>query len=164
MNSQNYLMVYTDGSCDRKTRKGGYGIYIEYKNSSRDIIATTSYNAGYEDTTISRMEMRAILTAMRKIVKKHIKTVIVSDSALCINAFNAGWVYRWKDEGWINRPNADLWKAMLVEISKFNDLRMIHTRGHGKGKESYVHGNEMADNLADYKQFDNYLADEEEIS
>lgn len=164
MNLKNYLIVYTDGSCNRQTKQGGFGIYMEYKAPSRSIIATKTYNAGYYDTTISRMEMRAILTAMRKIVDKQIKTVIVSDSALCINAFNKGWVQRWRSEGWFDRPNADLWRAMLDEILKFKDLTLIHTRGHGKGKESYIHGNEMADRLADYKQFDNYLLDEEEKS
>lgn len=160
--NKNYLIIYTDGSCNRKTRLGGMGVYMEYKSPSRSIIATNTYSVGYQDTTISRMEMRAILTALRKVVNKQIKTIIVSDSALCINAFNKGWVQRWRSEGWFDRPNADLWQAMLIEISKFKDLTLIHTRGHGKGKESYIHGNEMADELANYKQFENYLEDKEE--
>lgn len=160
--NENYLMIYTDGSCNRQTKYGGIGIYMEYKSPSKSIIATKTYRIGYCDTTISRMEMRAILTAMRQVVNKHVKTVIVSDSAVCINAFNKGWVHRWKSEGWFNRPNADLWRAMLCEVLKFKDLTLLHTRGHGKGKESYVYGNEMADKLAAYKQFENYLEDKEE--
>ena len=51
--------IYTDGSCNARIRVGGYGVYV--KEEGRE----TVIHQGYTHTTTARMEMRAVLHAIR---------------------------------------------------------------------------------------------------
>ena len=158
------IIVYTDGSCNAKTRFGGFGFYIQYKND-HICISFEKGSFGYSNTTTSRMELRAIIKALQTVnldFARHI--LLISDSQYTINSINNGWVFRWERDLFDGRKNADLWKEFLKEyrrVSQNNTIMFIHTRGHGKGKECYQKGNDIADQLADYKQFKTYIHDEE---
>lgn len=160
------IIAYSDGSCNVKTRLGGSGLYVQYRDNN----VTTKeieWKNGFSDTTISRMELRAIIKALQTIDFSFAKYVlIVSDSEYTINSINKGWILRWEQEGFDGRKNADLWKLFLSiwrEKLKSNVLIFVHTRGHGKGIKCYQKGNDKADKLADYKQFKIYTKDEETI-
>ena len=159
-NLSNYVMIYTDGSCNVKLGLGGIGIYIEYKRGDRSLIGTTSYKEGFSQTTISRMELRAIIKALQIIKKKDLPTIIVSDSAYCVNSINKGWLDRWESENYFDRLNSDLFRVLQQERKLFSNLKFIHTRGHGKGLPVYEYGNNQADELACYSKFKKYTADE----
>jgi len=158
-----YIIAYTDGSCNVKTRFGGCGALLQFKDSS-EIIDESYVSEGYSDTTISRMELLAIIRALQSITYKDKYTILViSDSQYTVNSINNGWIYEWEQEGFFERKNADLWKLFLEEFRRFEigRIKFIHTRGHNKGKECYREGNNIADELADYKQFNSYTKDEE---
>lgn len=147
-----YYVVYTDGSCYKGT--GGYGIYIQYRTKER-LIHEAEFSCGFENTTISRMELMAIVHALSEIAEKQSSILIVSDSQFIINSIRNGWLERWERENFLDRANSDLWKVFLEEWRQFNSekIKFRHTRGHEKGLDCYKEGNSRADSLACYKNF-----------
>jgi ribonuclease HI len=156
------LKIYTDGSALSKkdhpnSRKGGIGIVMY---SDNQIIKKIS--KGYSNTTVSRMELKAIETALKALSKDQ-KAIIYSDSQYCVFSFLKKWLWKWEKQGWVDiskvggkRLNHDLLKSLLDEYRKFpeGNIEFVHVKGH-KGLE----GNELADSLADYKQFSEYEQD-----
>lgn len=59
------LEIWTDGSCYWKTRQGGSGAYIKFKDKEYFL----REDWGYSNTTIERREIYAILMALRAIKK-----------------------------------------------------------------------------------------------
>lgn len=153
------ITIFCDGSCYWKHPKklGGFGVYIQWNDKEYFI------HKGYEDTTISRMEQRAVLYAL-KAIKKDIKTkvVIYSDSQYVTESLNKN-IKTWIGEGRLDYvENNDLWKAILKEIEdhKKMRLRLIWRRGHQKDLTDPLNfGNAVADKLADYKKHESYKLD-----
>lgn len=160
-----YIIAFTDGSCNVKSKLGGCGALVQFKD--RDIVLDEiQISLGFKNTTISRMELRAIIETLKSItIKDKYLVTIISDSEYTVNSINKRWVFRWEVEKWQNRKNKDLWSNFLEEYRKFPEhlLRFIHTRGHGRGEKCFRQGNEIADFLANYKQFNEYLKDEENL-
>lgn len=148
------IIIYTDGSCNNKTGYGGYGIYI--KNGGKEIYL----HKGYKNTTSNRMEMRAILYALKYVNKKE-KIIIYSDSMYCVNSIMKGWVYFWERDCWYNRKNADIWKRILIELRKFRiQPKLIHQKGHLDNLDNeHVLGNNIADLLASVSNFKEFKED-----
>ena len=159
------IEVYTDGSCNIKNRLGGCGALLQFKDGT-ETLSESYISKGYSDTTISRMELLAIIKSLQLVKHKNkYPILLISDSEYTINSINKGWIFQWEREGFKERKNSDLWKLFLLEFRKFDKdrIKFIHTRGHNKGKDCYRKGNEVADILADYKQFTEYIKDEKEI-
>lgn len=157
------VKIYTDGSCNAKSRLGGYGVYIV---TPKDEIVLRQ---GYSNTTTARMEMRAILTALRAITTTvAVDVLIVSDSQFIVNAFHKRWLNKWRLNGWVGVANADLWRAIVREISLHPQMRLRLRWFRGHQDDSIVasesaYGNVVADALADYKTQDNYIVDKDEM-
>jgi ribonuclease HI len=139
--------IYTDGSCLNNPGKGGWGIVIVEDNK---IIA--EYSKGYQNTTNSRMEMYAILMALKYAGKNKAKVVnIKSDSNFIVQAINKNWLQNWVRKGWKksgNEPvaNADIWKPiykLYTELSGELEISFIKVKAH-----SGVEFNEEVDELA----------------
>jgi len=148
-----YYVIYTDGSCYKGT--GGYGVYIQYRTKEK-VLKETELSCGFENTTISRMELMAIIVGLMTIEEKQsISILIVSDSQYIINSIRNQWLDRWEREDFVGRLNSDLWKVFLEEWRQFNceKIKFRHTRGHEKGLDCYKEGNSHADILASYKNF-----------
>jgi ribonuclease HI len=110
------VLIYTDGACSGNPGPGGWSALLEWNGKSKEI------SGGEPDTTNNRMEMRAIIEAL-KALNKPCKVTICSDSALIINAFNDGWIDGWIKRGWKKadkKPveNRDLWEEMLSASEK----------------------------------------------
>ena len=152
------LTVYTDGSCERKSRNGGYGIYIIKENKEE-----THISKGYSNTTISRMEMRAVLNAIRYFPKNEKgELIIYSDSQFVVNSFNLGWLNSWRMQSFAERQNSDIWKKIIFELEERKEMKFTihHTRGHLKDlTDDIVYGNSVADILASYKNFEVFEKD-----
>lgn len=146
------INIWTDGSCYYKTKLGGIGVYIAWENKE------TFISKGYSHTKTGRMELRAIIEALSLIQTTKIpyNITIHSDSQYVINSVNKGWVYNWEKHGLKLRTNGDLWELLLFQIRRLqnNTIKFKWVKGH-----SGVLGNEMADRLADYKQFKVYERD-----
>lgn len=149
------LTIFCDGSCYWKIRKGGSGVYIQWKDEEFFI------QKGYSDTTISRCELRALLLALKFLKEKPLLVTIWSDSQYVVNGFRSIVDNASKDfEG---MENKDLWEKVWKEFQRIDKsvrIRINWTPGHGKDmNDPIVFGNAVADLLADYKQFDSYEED-----
>ena len=147
-------LLYTDGSCKAKTGQGGWG-WILKKQYGTHLEIIDKGCGGAVDTTISRMEMTAILMGLLAFVEGKYtgELYIISDSQFIVNSFNKGWFKRWKETEFLGRPNADLWSIFSDTLSLIHSLHFIHTRGHEKGMEYHKEGNTEVDALCSYKNF-----------
>ena len=90
---KNNVVIYTDGACKGNPGKGGWGVFLEYKDKTKKIY-------GYEDnTTNNRMELTAAIMALREI-KEPCEVILYTDSKYVINGIEE-WIHNWKKRGWI---------------------------------------------------------------
>lgn len=142
------IKIYTDGSCYYKTKQGGIGVYIVNTN--------TAIRKGFKNTTNSRMEIIAVLYAIKHIKNISCRVIIKLDNQYVVKSLREGWVYRWEHEGLENRKNGDLWEKVLKEIRLRDKVkfRFEWVRGHQKDIENEdAFYNNLVDSLSDYKNF-----------
>ena len=101
------VIIYTDGACSCNPGPGGWGVLLRHNGKEKEL------SGGEAHTTNNRMEMKAVIEAIRAI-KKPCLLKIHSDSALIINAMTKGWIDSWQSKGWKRadkKPveNQDLW-------------------------------------------------------
>ena len=131
--------IYTDGACRGNPGPGGWGALLIYKDADKAIYG------GEIDTTNNRMEMTAIIEAL-KIVKMDCNITLYTDSKYVMDGITK-WLPNWKKKGWITsnkKPvkNKDLWQILEESISKHN-IEWQWVKGHAG-----IPGNEKADELA----------------
>ena len=134
------MTVYTDGSCDTASGRGGWAYLIE-RDGRRE--QASGFEAG---TTNNRMELTAAVMALGALAEPS-RVRIVTDSEYLKKAFTDGWLERWQRNGWrtaSRQPvkNQDLWRRLL-QLTAVHDVTWAWTRGHA-GHEQ----NEIVDGLA----------------
>lgn len=140
------IICYTDGACSYNPGPGGFGIIFLNSDNINSIISV--YYGGYDYTTNNRMELTAVLEAIKLAIKNNIEEItIYSDSAYVINAINNNWIYKWQKNNWINSKNTqvknkDLWLKYL-KIS--NQIKTNFEKVKGHDGEKF---NEIVDKLA----------------
>jgi ribonuclease HI len=131
------VAVYTDGACSGNPGPGGWAW------------ATTDGrqgSGGDEMTTNQRMELQAVLEALRAIDEP---VVVHSDSTYVVNCFNDGWYQGWLARGWKTsgrKPvaNRDLWEPLIeLYLDRPDTIEFVWVKGHA-GDEM----NELVDALA----------------
>lgn len=155
--------IYTDGACSSSDNTGGWAVVIEtnqtqpyYVRNMSDYktkITNTylSYMGSDRDTTNNRMELTALLVALKFISDQQTNYdfIIYTDSAYIANCFNQKWYVNWRKNNWrgSNRKpiaNQDLWEQILDYYDHLQLRTTIqHVRGHGN-----CVGNALADRLA----------------
>jgi len=131
------IKIWTDGSCDYRTKLGGYAFLIEDENG----LVTKSYGH-LSSTTSPRAEITAVIKAL-DIIEQNLELILISDNKYVIKGISL-WMYKWKESGW-RIKNPDLWKVIYRLIEDKNLI--IHTRwikGHSGDKF-----NEECDRLAE---------------
>lgn len=155
--------VYTDGSClVNPGGPGGYAVVFDTGNGDFKTLA----RGGDPKTTNNRMELTAMLEALRKVsdydflkrCPKGTEIRIHTDSGYVHNALTKGWLQRWKLAGWKRQTkkqgikpvlNDDLWRQILSLDSFMRMgssgviLSYVKVPGH-----SGIPGNERADEVA----------------
>ena len=131
--------IFTDGACKGNPGPGGWGAILRSKGRETEI------SGNNRDTTNNRMEMTAVIEALKKL-RKPSKVVIHTDSQYVKNGLTS-WLPRWKRNGWITstkKPvkNAELWRSMEALCNK-HSVRWVWVRGHSGHPE-----NERCDELA----------------
>lgn len=58
------------------------------------------------------MELMAVVDALKAIKSTGHPIEIYSDSTYVVNAINQNWLNKWKQKGWKNVKNQDLWKEL----------------------------------------------------
>ncbi|MFZ5643998.1 MAG: ribonuclease HI [Bacillota bacterium] len=122
-----HIEIYTDGACSGNPGPGGYGAILKYGSHSKEI------SGGYRLTTNNRMELTAVIKSLQEL-KKPCSITLYSDSKYIVDAFNLGWVNKWKSTGWIKGDkspvkNVDLWK-MLLDLLRPHSIKWVWVKGH----------------------------------
>lgn len=142
------IEIYTDGSSLGNPGKGGWG-YVVVENEK-----IISELGGYDkDTTNNKMEIKAVIEALRYINKnyKEQNISIVADSNYVLLGITS-WIHNWQKNGWKTankKPvlNQELWQELwdLKEksTSKINWQKI-------KGHAGHIF-NERADEIATSK-------------
>lgn len=137
--SMKNIIIFSDGASRGNPGKGGWGAIIKKEDNITEI-------GGAEDeTTNNRMEMRALLEALRTISNEE-NIIVYTDSSYLINGMTK-WVVGWKNNNWQTKQktevlNRDLWEE-LSRLSEGKKITWNHLPGH-----SGVPGNERADVIA----------------
>jgi ribonuclease HI len=119
------LVVFTDGSCLGNPGRGGWAWAVE---------GGGAFASGAEEhTTNQRMEVRAVLEALRVLDGP---LTVVSDSAYVVNCFEQRWYVGWKKRGWRNSQgqkiaNQDLWESLLaLALDPERTVKFRKVKGH----------------------------------
>ncbi len=127
MEKKKKVTLYTDGACSGNPGLGGYGGILIYGE------AQLEYSGSEKETTNNRMEIIAVITGLKRL-KYPCSVDVYSDSAYTVNAFNEGWIYAWKKNGWKKADkkevqNVDLWEE-LYALTKIHDVTFHKVAGH----------------------------------
>ena len=145
--------IYTDGSAVSQGDNiglGGIGVVFTINNEVKKVISK-----GYKNTKTGRMELTAALSALT-ILRKDCKAIIRSDSMYVVNSFNKMWIHNWSRQKFQTCKNGDIMEKLFKEYCKFPKgfIQFFHVKGHS-GNEF----NELADELANYKNFTIFTQD-----
>jgi len=131
--------IFTDGACSGNPGNGGYGAILRFGKNIKEL-------SGYAvDTTNNRMELTAVIQALRQL-KKPCRVKLFSDSSYVVKGMTE-WLPGWVKRNWVNAQknpvlNRDLWE-LLLKVSRPHKIEWIWVKGHHGHKE-----NERCDNLA----------------
>lgn len=132
------VYIYTDGAARGNPGPGGFGIIMEWVGKPYK----KEFSQGYKHTTNNRMELLAVIQALRKLKKPGINVVVFTDSKYVADAVEKGWVFGWEKKAFKGRKNADLWIDFLKEYRK-HQVKFKWIRGHNNHPQ-----NERCDQLA----------------
>lgn len=134
------VTIYTDGSCDTGSRRGGWAYLLEHAGRSK---SGSGFEAG---TTNNRMELTAAVRALEAL-NEPCSVTLITDSEYLKKAFTDGWLTKWQANGWRTSSrqavkNQDLWLKLLEQTAR-HDVEWSWTRGHAGQPQ-----NEEVDRLA----------------
>jgi len=132
------IHVYTDGSSRGNPGPGGYGIVMEQKGSNY----FKEFSEGFRKTTNNRMELLAVVEALKKIKKDNQKIIVYTDSKYVVNSVEKKWVFTWQKNNFKKKKNIDLWLEFLKEYKK-HSIKLKWIKGHNDHPQ-----NERCDSLA----------------
>lgn len=132
--------IFTDGACSGNPGPGGWGAILRYNEHELEL------SGGEASTTNNRMELTAVIQALKKL-KEKCNVTVYTDSKYVADAFLKGWIWNWMKKSWKKsdgKPvlNPDLWKELIAEISK-HEYKIVWVKGHAGHPE-----NERCDVLA----------------
>lgn len=135
MNSEP-IIVYTDGAAFGNPGPGGWAAVMRYGQHRK------RFARGYYRTTNNRMELMAVIQALKQIKQPGHQVVIYSDSRYIVNAVNEGWLFNWERKNFKGRKNADLWQEFL-KVYRQHEVTLRWVKGH-----EGIEDNEACDDLA----------------
>jgi len=133
------VTIYSDGACKGNPGPGGWGALLVAGTSEKELFG------GENNTTNNRMEMTAVIEALRAL-KRPCRIKVYTDSQYVQKGISE-WLPGWKARGWKTadkKPvkNADLWQV-LDTLASQHQISWHWVRGHNGHP-----GNERADALA----------------
>ena len=131
--------IYTDGACKGNPGVGGWGAILRFGSTEKELFG------GVANTTNNRMEMTAVIEALRSL-SRSCDAVVFTDSSYVQKGISE-WIHGWKRNGWKTsdkKPvkNADLWQT-LDQLAAGHKIEWRWVKGHAGHPE-----NERADQLA----------------
>ncbi len=138
MNNKPKILIYTDGSAIGNPGPGGYGIVMKTSDGSLE----KHFSKGFRNTTNNRMELLAVIEAIKKIKDKSLPVEIYTDSRYVADAINKAYINKWIQDRFKKTKNPDLW-IEFIKQSKDIDYTIHWIKGHNNHPE-----NELCDKLA----------------
>lgn len=134
------IEIYTDGACRGNPGPGGWGAVLRYRGTEKQLYG------GSPHTTNNRMELLAVIEALKALKRPGCQVALYSDSRYVLTGISE-WLPNWKRRGWKTsgkKPvlNQSLWQQ-LDELSQQHKIDWHWVKGH-----SGHPGNELADSLA----------------
>jgi len=134
-----HVQIFTDGACRGNPGPGGWGALLRFGGEEKTLFG------GEQDTTNNRMELTAVIEALRAL-KRTCDVTLTSDSTYVLKGIQE-WMPNWKKRGWktaSKKPvkNVDLWKKLDVLIVE-HKIDWQWVKGHSGHPD-----NELADQLA----------------
>jgi len=126
------LEIYTDGSCLDNPGPGGWSFIVV-----KDENEVYSDSGGEPNTTNNRMEIKAVLEALKYIKNNNIfNAILYTDSQYVNNTLNA-WLVNWEENNWKNASkkeisNKELWQeiSQLLKDIKGSNIRFEWIKAH----------------------------------
>lgn len=114
------IVVYTDGAFSPIREQGGVGVVILENNKK-----ILEYSNAYKHCSNNKMELGAIIIALR-FIKTPVDSIIVySDSMYCIGCISLGWK---------RKKNKLMWKEFDKQFERVKQLcpniKFEHVKGH----------------------------------
>lgn len=143
------VTLYTDGACSGNPGVGGYGAVLIYNGREKRI------SGAVPDTTNNRMELTAVIEGLR-CLNQPCEVDVYSDSAYTVNGFIMGWVYSWRNSGWVKadkKPvlNADLWQELL-SFTDIHKVQFFKVKGHADNEYNNICDKLATDAIKNYKE------------
>lgn len=134
------VIVFTDGACSGNPGPGGWAWAVAPGGSPCG-------SGGEVRTTNQRMEVRAVLEALRALPAAH-PIIITSDSTYVVNCFKDRWWEGWIKRGWKNAAkqpvaNRDLWEPLIELVRHRGNVSFRWVKGHSGNAM-----NDLVDRLA----------------
>lgn len=139
VNNGSFVEIFSDGACSGNPGPGGFGAILRFNGHEKEI------RGGQAQTTNNRMELTAVLEALR-LLTRPCRVVVTTDSQYLVKGMTE-WIHGWQRRGWQNSKkepvlNRDLWEELL-KLSKLHSISWQWIRGHSGHPE-----NERCDRLA----------------
>ncbi len=139
------IKIYTDGSCLGNPGAGGYcAILKAFKDGKA--IKEKIVKGAEANTTNNRMELKAVIEALKTLNKTDKKITIYTDSQYVANGIKT-WLDSWVKKDFEGIKNEDLWKELYKLLKKFN-VEVIWLRSHQKDKGHDHDTNNLCDKIA----------------
>lgn len=118
------LHIYTDGASRGNPGNGGYGIVLIWGDKKKEI------SGGFRLTTNNRMELMAVIVALKSLTKKDIPLTIYTDSKYVVDSVEKKWLNGWiKNDFKGGKKNKDLWLE-FYSLSKDFKIKFHWVKGH----------------------------------
>jgi ribonuclease HI len=118
------LHIYTDGASRGNPGNGGYGIVLLWGDKKKEI------SGGFRLTTNNRMELMAVIVALKSLTKKDIPLTIYTDSKYVVDSVEKKWLLGWiKNDFKGGKKNKDLWLEFYA-LSKDFKIKFHWVKGH----------------------------------
>ena len=119
--------IYTDGSCKQNPGPGGWGAVLVYQGKELEL------SGGQADTTNNRMELTAVIEALKKL-REPCQVTLTTDSKYVSDGISKGWAASWKARGWKKADkspalNPDLW-GTLLDLCETHTVEFVWVKGH----------------------------------
>lgn len=121
---QNQVTIYTDGASRGNPGPGGYGVVLIWGTHVKEL------SAGYRLTTNNRMELMAVIIALKALKKPHLSITIYTDSQYIVKTVQEKWLDNWiRTQFKGGKKNKDLW-LVYHQLAQHHHIQLKWVKGH----------------------------------
>ena len=127
-------IIHTDGACRSNPGPGGWGAVVQLEVDGRIARQRDLSGATTDETTNNRMELSAVIGALKRLKDRTLAITVRSDSQYVIKGMSQ-WLPGWKANGWRTStkkplPNLDLWQELETVCDALGPISWEWVKGH----------------------------------